>query len=321
VATVIAGLDHPAVRAWKTLFPRAAEPTRVAVLRDRDKAGVYLLEGVGLHESPVVAKHCRSRTGLIERRIYEDVLPHVPVTALHYYGHTNEDDGSCWLFLEHAGGVLFTPSLDEHCVLAARWLAALHTSAARIPSADRLPDRSSTHYLEHLRSARRTILCATDSVRVLERDVLDAVLRQCDFVESRWRDVEEWCVEMAPTVVHGDFRPKNVHIAADGPRGRLFAMDWETAGWGVPAADIASIRGLRGEVVGLAEYLAIARESWPSLTLRSLLRVVEIGKLFRRLAAIDWCSASLMFRWEKSIASMRLHRAELAAMIECRRWT
>src|SRR6266542_4340451 len=306
--TVIEVLEHPAALAWKKLLPTSGEPTRIAVLRKGDKAAVYLLEGVGLQRSPVVAKHCESTTGLIERRIYEEILPYVPVAALHYYGHSRDDDGGCWLFLENAGGVPFSPSVEDHRVLVARWLAALHTSAARIPSAGRLPDRGSNHYLNHLQSARRRIRRVAGAAPRDAVDLLETIVRQCDVIESHWHEVEEWSADMPPTVVHGDFRPKNVHVVTDGRRDRLYAMDWETAGWGVPAADIASVRGLRGELAGLTSYLSIARESWPNLRMASLLRIVEVGKLFRRLASIDWCSMSFG-RWEKSIASMSLHRA------------
>jgi aminoglycoside phosphotransferase (APT) family kinase protein len=320
--TVIDVLDHPGARAWKRLHPTTVEPASINVLREHDKAAVYLLGGVGVHGAPVIAKHCRSTAGLIERHIYEEILPDVPVTALHYYGHAREADGSCWLFLEKARGVPFSPSLEAHCVLVARWLAVLHTSCARIPAAQRLPDRGPTHYLEHLCLARRRILRVTEATpRSGERHLLQTVVRQCDMVESHWHDVEEWCADMPATLVHGDFRPKNVHVVTDGGHDRLVAMDWETSGWGVPAADIASARGLRGEVAGLTAYLSIARESWPDLRLSSLQRFVEVGKLFRRLAAIDWCSISLAGRWVKSIASMSIHRTELAAMIERARWT
>src|SRR5919197_4876606 len=140
MGTVIGLLEHPSVRAWGKLAPNGAEPTAIAALGDRDKAAVYRLTGVGLDGSSVVAKHCRTNTALIERAVYEQVLPDIPVTALHYYGCTAEEDGSCWLFVEDAAGVSFTPLLEEHCVLAARWLALLHTSAACVASAARLPD-------------------------------------------------------------------------------------------------------------------------------------------------------------------------------------
>jgi aminoglycoside phosphotransferase (APT) family kinase protein len=153
-----------------------------------------------------------------------------------------------------------------------------------------------------------------------ETELLEGIARQCDVVEAHWDEVDEWCAEIPPTLVHGDFRPKNVHIVDDGRRVRLLAMDWETAGWGAPAADLASVRGLGGESIGVTTYLSVVRESWPGLRLRALLRTVEAGKLFRRVAAIDWCSANLSFRRQKSMASMRVHRAEMASVIGYAGW-
>jgi len=323
MGTLIDPLEHPAVRAWGTLLPARLEPTSIAALRDRDKTAVYRLDGVGLEGAPVVAKRCHAATGGIERTVYEEILPHLPVTALHYYGHVAEDDGSCWLFLEDAGGVPFSPLAEGHRVLVARWLALLHTSAARVRPATPLPDRGPAHYLDHLRSARRTILdsLGDSAASPGDREVLEGIVAQCDVVEARWHEVEEWCAALPATLVHGDFRPKNVHVRADGAGARLLAMDWETAGWGAPAADLASIRGLLGELDGLTTYQSIARESWPGLDVRSILRSVEAGKFFRRLAAISWSSLSLSSRWEKGVAHMQVHQAELAAAIEAASWT
>lgn len=323
MGTVIGVVEHPAARAWRTLSSGGAEPSRVVTIRERPKAAIFRLDGVGPQGVPVVAKRCGARTGLIERQVYERILPRVPVAGLHYYGHAIADDGSCWLFLEYAEGARFAPDTEEHRVLAARWLARVHSSAARIADARRLPDRGPAHYLDHLRAARLTIAgcLASGSAPAGDRALLESVIAQCDVVEGHWGEVDAWCAEMPGTLVHGDFRPKNVHVRSDGDGERLLVMDWETAGWGVPAADVASIRGPHGETSALDAYVAIARDWWPALNVGLAVRMVNVGKLFRRLAAIRWCSVILPHRREKSIAVMSVHRAELAALIEEARWT
>ena len=321
MGAVITSREHPAVRAWRRLAPGSAQPRCITMLREREKGAVYRLDGAGADGSTVVAKHCRTAEGAVERAIYEEILPRLPVTSLRCFGHVAESEGSCWLFLELVEGVRFSPSLESHRVLAARWLAALHTSAADDATAPTLPDRGPAYYLRHLRAARPALAsAAANAVAGSERELLCDVGAQCDLVEDHWEEVEEWCAAMPSTLVHGDFRPKNVHVKSGAEGLRLVAMDWETAGWGPPAADVASIRGPDGERGALETYASLARERWPTLGVDAVLRMVEVGKLFRRLAAIDWCGVTLPHRWEKGIAVMTVHRGALARMIEDARW-
>ncbi|HET7088603.1 MAG TPA: hypothetical protein VFL17_08135 [Anaerolineae bacterium] len=129
--------EHPAVRAWGELWPRWAEPERVEILKDHAKSTVYRLEGVGRGRTAIIAKRCRTDIAAIERTIYEDVLPSLPITTLHYYGFVEENDQFCWLFLEDAGQEHFSPVIEEHRALAAQWLALMHTSHAAFGLCDR----------------------------------------------------------------------------------------------------------------------------------------------------------------------------------------
>lgn len=312
--------EHAAVRAWRSLAPDAPEPTGVHVLRQRGKSTVYRLEAAGPLGTHVVAKHCRTAAGLVECRVHAEILPRLPVTTARCHGHASEADGTRWLFLEYVDGARFTPALVADRVLAARWLALLHTSAATLDLAARLPDRGPAHHLAQLRQAGELLRAAHDdgAHAAEERALLAGVASQCERVDARWGEVEERCAAMPRTLVHGDFRPKNVYLR-DGRR-QLVALDWETAGWGVPAADVASIRGAPGETAALGEYESAARGRWPRLTMESLGRMVTIGKLFRRIAAISWCSVSLHGRWERSILAMRVHVTELDALLAEARW-
>jgi hypothetical protein len=133
-------LEHPAVKAWNELQSTRVKPEFLEILQEHKKAAVYRLMGVGPREVAVIAKRCLTSTALVERTVYEEVLPHLPVAALRYYGFVEEDDTFCWLFLEDAGKVRLSPLLEEHRVLAARWLGLVHASAARVNAAARLPD-------------------------------------------------------------------------------------------------------------------------------------------------------------------------------------
>jgi aminoglycoside phosphotransferase (APT) family kinase protein len=329
--------DHPAARAWREIQPGHAapplpargaaadrqcpqgtwgEPDGIDTLQEVKKAAVYRLKGVGPGGAAVIAKRCRTTTAALERTIYEDVLPHLPVTALRYYGCTRQDGEFCWLFLEDAGRERYSPYRKEHCALAGRWLGLLHTSAARLASAARLPDRGPGHYLEHLRSARHMILRNLGNPALSGDDltVLQAIVAQCDLLEARWSQVETWCEGIPSTLVHGDFRPKNVHVRRDHDGTALLPMDWETAGWGVPAPDLAR--------VDLRAYWTVVRECWPTLDLPAIKRLANLGTLFCRLAAMNWDSMSLKSDWlDWPMASIRVCHARLTDAILAIPWT
>jgi hypothetical protein len=98
-------LEHPSVRAWSELGPRRVEPEQIEVLKGEKKSSVFRLAGVGPGNSAVIAKRCRQAIADVERAIYEDVLPDLPVTTPRYYGAVEEhDDAFSWLFLEDAAG-------------------------------------------------------------------------------------------------------------------------------------------------------------------------------------------------------------------------
>ena len=305
---------HPVVQAWSQLRPARVEPESIHVYRDRGKTAIYWLEGVGLDGSAVFAKRCETAVAAIERTVYEQVLPHVPVTAPHYYGWSEADGEFCWLFLEDVGREVYSELDAEHRALAGRWLGLLHTSAAGVAAAARLPDGGPGRYLEHLRSGRRTILrnLTNPALTVEGRALLDKILSTYEFLESRWSQVEEACAGVPSTLVHGDFQPQNIHIRIDRPGISLFPMDWEMAGWGGPAADLPCADS--------AAYWSVVRERWPSLDLPAVERLANVGRIFRWLAAIDWASRNLRFdtdellRWP--LANMRIYQTELSEAMQ-----
>jgi hypothetical protein len=323
-------LEHPAVKAWRRLLPGRVEPESIEIIKDikeNKKSAVYRLEGVGRRGSTVIAKRCRTATALIERTVYEEMLPRLPISAPHYYGFIKEDDEFDWLFLEDVGRERFSPLIEEHRALAAQWLGLMHTTAAHVATTARLPDRGPDHYLGHLRSARRTILrnLTNPALNVEDLAVLKSIISQCDLLEWRWSQVEKCCEGMPPTLVHGDFSPKNVYVRADQAGIGLFPLDWETAGWGIPAADLAPSRGLLpAHQVDITVYWSIARECWPSLDIQVIQRLVKVGRIFRRLAAINWSSVSLTFGTHELLggpmSEMRVYQAELSYLIPTAPW-
>jgi hypothetical protein len=327
--------EHPAVKAWARLRPGQVEPAAIGRLQKKAKGQVYRLEGVGPGGSAVIAKRSSPERIRGERAVYEGILPGLPVPAVRYLGAVEEPDGTGgWLFLEDAGEGRYSPVLPAHRDLAGRWLALLHTSAARLAGKARLPDRGPGYYLEHLRSARATILANLDNPALTAEDValLAAVVRRCEAVASRWGKVERLCKGVPRTFIHGDFAPKNMRVRARPAGGVLLPFDWGSAGWGVPAADLvqAALPSDRGTGWDLSSYWAspdlvaycsTVRESGWRLDVRDVRPLAVIGKVFRCLVCINLDAQSLATDWVADVApKMRVYETEMADAIRAAGW-
>src|SRR5215207_5987366 len=144
--------------AWAQACRRAgrvaAVPTAVVPLKPQRpgrKSGVYRLDGVGETEAPVVAKRCLRESAVIEREMYERILPAIGLLAPRFYGSVEDAEPEYyWLFVEDVGAVKLT---EADRAGAAQWMARLHTSAAALADGMSLPNRGVAHYREHLRVA------------------------------------------------------------------------------------------------------------------------------------------------------------------------
>jgi aminoglycoside phosphotransferase (APT) family kinase protein len=303
---------HPAVDAWRELGIGHDTPRTIEVLKESKNRSVYRLKGVGTRGASVVAKRCQGDLILLERIVYEEVLRHLSFAAPAFYG-VLEEAGSkfSWLFLEDVGDEWYSVSDSDHRLLAAHWLATLHTTSAVLPQLVALPPRGHEWYLQHLRSARRRISEANHNPALPPEDaaVLEHIASQTLSLESRWEQIGQLCQEMPRTLVHGDFQGKNVRVRDQNDGKALVAFDWATAGVGVPAPDLEKVDG--------PSYLRFASEAWPFLNLPTLERWAFAGRLFRTLASIDWALAWLAYEWiEKPMINLRLYSRRLAEACE-----
>jgi ATP-binding cassette subfamily B protein len=332
------GLEkHPAVKAWSRLG-LGAEPQAVTVLKGskkKRKSEIYRLEGCAPGGESVIAKRCKRGTAEVENTIYEDVLPVLPITSLRYYGMVDEGEEQCWIFVEDAGDERYSPLIPEHRRLAARWLAVLHGTAPEIPQAARLPDRGPRHYLTHLQSGRDALLqqARDRSAHGEEVQLLTALVSQLDTLESRWKEVSAFCKKLPRTIVHGDLSRSNVRVRAGGNGMELVAFDWEKAGWGVPAPDLARLRPDErlpaarfresGDFPGfcidpcLDTYGSTLRNGSTHLSRDTLERTATVGNIFRCLATVHWLSRRSSPTWtpviQLELCSLWLSNAMQAA--------
>src|SRR3989441_890017 len=189
-------MSHPAVRAWRQLYPDA-DLLRITPLKvRRRKSTIYRLEGAGPAGSPVVAKRSRRADGVIERTVYEEILPGLSLPSLRYYGFLAEPDSEhCWLFLEEATGARYSKLLAEERAQVAHWLGLLHTSAAEVAAKAQLPDGGPGRYRELLRSTLEPVRQHLDNP-VLDPDdvaLLDGILARLTELDTHWNRLEELC--------------------------------------------------------------------------------------------------------------------------------
>jgi len=320
--------SHPAVRAWCELYPRA-EPLSITPLRVRKrKSNVYRLEGVGHAGAAVIAKRCRTAVAQVERTVYEDILAGLTVPSLRYYGFVDEPDtASAWLFMEEAGGPDYSNLLPEHRARAGRWLALLHGAAAGAAAGVRLPDGGPGRYLERARTLRETFRRHLDNPVLVPEDVafLDGLLVRLDDLVARWQLVEDVCHAVPATLVHGDFNGRNMRLRSVGDEATITVFDWEDAGWGVPAVDLAQQltvpSGQLSANPDIPSYWSAGRERWPDLRSETCVRLAYCGTVFRTLSAMSWIADDLANDWaHASLRDMRLYAAELESALERLDW-
>ena len=308
-ARVPCSVDHPVVGAWKTIAP-TPRVDRVDRLCAHRRAQIYrlaLADG-----SSVIAKRGRREALLVERTIYDSVLPRLPSPALRKLGFAGDgDEEFAWLFLEDAGDDRC--SLAQHGRLAARWLGTLHGATAELGLAPFLPARGPGHYLEHLRAARGTILDSLDNpaLGADDRSMLRELLSACELIESGWSGIETICGNLPRTLVHGDLVAKNLRLRCEDACSAIVAFDWETSGFGVPAVDVYQL-AVDATREDLSCYRSTLSEYVGGVDDDVLQALLFLGNGFRLLAAADWASTYLPHPWpEKGVLTLRLYEQPL----------
>jgi hypothetical protein len=66
-------------------------------------------------------------------------------------------------------------------------------------------------------------------------------------------------------------------------------LDWEAAGWGIPAADLVQFVG-KSLSPDLATYYSVVCSRWPRFRPTHLEALTEIGRLFRLINSLEWAN-------------------------------
>jgi len=319
--------SHPAVHAWCQLYPHA-EPLGITPLRVRRKKNqVYRLEGAGPAGLAVIAKRCTTAAAQLEGTVYKDLLPHLRVPSLCHYGVLEEPESEySWLFIEEATGADYSNLLSEHRAQSARWLGLLHTSTAEAARRGPLPDGGPVRYLDLLRSIRELMREHLDNPVLTPEDVsfIQGLQARLDELEAHWNRVEEICQGVPQTLVHGDFNGKNMRLQSVNGDTAMVVFDWEHAGWGVPAVDLAQHTVPSGRLTAdphIPTYWSTVRERWPEASLEACWRLAQCGTVLRILSALSWDAQNLAYDWAHAyVGGMQSYAAELDAALERLDW-
>lgn len=306
--------EHPAVRAWSRLTGSTETPRAVSKLKDRAKTMVYRLEGMDPAGGHIIAKRTPLVAAITERTVYREVLPHLPFPALKCHGFTEDDNPQfTWLFMEDAGEQWCQPEIPEHRIALSRWLAIMHASATAVRAAALLPERGPRHYLDLLRLGRQRLAGNLRNPALGPDDVatLEAIVSEGELVESHWSQVDEFCERMPKTLVHGDVAAKNLRIRTSASEIILYPLDWDTAGWAVPAADLACDVDLAAYGMATGQFLDSG----------DLDQLALYGRIFRLLAAIEWASRGLESDWRaRPLRQMKAYQGYLVDSICAADW-
>jgi aminoglycoside phosphotransferase (APT) family kinase protein len=320
------GNDHPAVRAWRTLHPASSEPETIMIVNQGKHFAVYRLGGAVADGSAVIAKQRPPADLAVERMVYQDVLPHLPLPLLRCHGYLEEDDrGIGWLFIEDAGREDYSPQVGQHGTFAGQWLGLVHTAAACAAAPAGLPQLESDHYREQLVAAHDMVLrtLASPALQTADRAILRTAADQCAFLASRWDQVVAVCNCVPRTLVHGDLATKNVRLRRSRTGTDLVAFDWEMAGWGIPAIDLAQDT-LHSVSPDLSAYWSVVRHAWPHLDREDIRRLADLGGVFRLLVAMSWARrAYRTSEWAGgAMREFRRYYVDISNAIgEIRRWS
>ena len=259
------------------------------MLRRGKKSTTYRLVESGPGGGSIIAQRSCMAKARIERTLYERILPHLPVPSPRYYGCSAESPEFVWLFLEDVGDERYSAADPAQLALAGRWVGLMHATAPQVAAARDLPDGGPARYRDHLRADVRTIRTNLANPVLTPDDAatLRTLTADLDRLDAAWGAVGRACSGMPSTLVHGDLQRKNLYIRNGTPEPSLYAIDWETAGWGVPAADLARI--------DLPTYWSVVRSAWPDLRLEDVRRLAAVGRIFLELVAIRWISPQLAY--------------------------
>lgn len=317
---------HPAAAAWSR-GPALGRPSRIATLQDTPARSVYLLQGVAVAGGEAIAKRSPAGSLAVEQLVYDEVLPQLALPALRCYGLVPDSNGTDdWLFVEVAGGAVYSPLDRQHRALAGKFLGRLHVCCPTEDLATRLPQREPIPYRRYIDVARAglTRYLSDGAPPRDETAPLAALLAQLDIVARHDATIDARIATLPRAIVHGDFVARNARVSARRDGLALLPFDWQDAGWGTPEADLAEAPLPSLNFAGnpdLRSYWLEVCAYWPELDPRGLHEVATIATLFRCLVAISWDAPGLGLWGPRVVERMKYYHDALRLVLHASGWS
>jgi aminoglycoside phosphotransferase (APT) family kinase protein len=333
VAQTVDRIDaHPAVVAWSRVGA-GPSPTEVRVLKERSKgirkSAVYWLRDADGRGGAVIAKLARRDAAGLETLIYSELLPGTSVDAPRFHGALEEGKGWAWVFLEHVAGERYTPQRADHRRAAGKWAGELHPAAAQSTWRERLPDRGPDHFLNWVRRGRDAMAAAAhySAMTREEARTAEALHASLDALDQDWDEVSRTAAQLPSTLVHGDLVRKNLLVRRHRGVMGVIAFDWENAGWGAPALDLAYGDGDPEESKHFAAspcletYRSVLGTHGLDVDPEIIVRSAAIGTALRCVSGVVWSALAPDADWVRhpmafmAMYARRLEQAMAAAGI------
>lgn len=294
---------HPAAIAWLASGGQLP-PLEIRVLKERSKgvrkSAVYWLRGAGPVGETVIAKMSKRQAAALETLIYSEILPAIGVDAPVFHGALDEGGQFSWMFLEYVEGERYSTRRANHRRLVGGWLAELH-AASSAATRGALPDRGPAHFLAWLREGRAKLAASSDWPQLTsdEAALAERLCRSLDVLEEYWEQVVALAGLLPPTLVHGDLVHKNIVVRDRAGAPAVAAFDWEKAGWGPPAIDLAQLPESHRFAANacLDAYHSGLKRRGVDVPPEAVRRSAALGTVFRCVAGIFWSGLSLVPHW------------------------
>jgi hypothetical protein len=240
----------------------------------------------------VIAKYCPTGEARREETLHHHLVHRLPFPVLRCLGRLDAaEEGFSWLFLEDGGTQRFDPGQAGHRRLAGTWLGKLHVAGTELEKSPMVRSRGPDAFRELLDESAPLVAVARGHSGLGAPEAkrsLDAVESACARLMEVWEPIEAYCRLLPQTAVHGDFKEDNVCLGRRGEDVHLLVFDWNEAGWGPPALDLAKFRSRYRMQPELGAYLDEVRSRFPSFGEDEVEGVGLIGEGLRAVACIRW---------------------------------
>lgn len=287
------GGGHVTILARKRANERCTFPSDVVTCRLADGTVLRLFCKYGVGG---VQSDSENLGGVrYEVGVYQYVLQPLRASTPTFYGvYMDANTGNAWLILEYlAKSVTLGEMPDPTVVLAARWIARFHAASEARLTSTRMPFMTTYDAEYYLGWASRTAAFAGRWHRRFPW--LSTVCR-------RFEEVVNLLVSSPPTVIHGEYYPRNILVQ----NGAIRPVDWETAAIGAGVIDLAFLtEGFAKNVVRQCE-VEYQRARWPHSPPSDFMRSLTVARLYGQ------------FRWLGDRPEWTTHRDSLEGFEQLR---